>query len=222
MGSPTNHRRARWAAAGFVALMAFGLAGGPTIAATPKAPSPQAVVETYYGTLNTVLQRAEALGFAGRYKTLNVAIKQTFDVGFVSRFAVGRFWNKFDDKQKAALKVRMGRLMAATYAARFKSYAGEKFEVLKTAPTSRGDQLVQTRIVKSDGKPVAIDYRLRLSAIKKNPKAAKEWRIIDVYLRGRISELAKWRAEFSSILQRQGYDGLIAAIDKKVAQLGAG
>ena len=219
---PITRRRSSRIAAAMFAVAAFGLASSPALTAA-RAQTPQAVVETYYAKLNTVLRNATKLGYAGRYKTLHPAIKRSFDLAFISRVAVGPYWNKLDAKQRAKLTVKMGELSAATYAARFKSYAGEKFEVLKTQSTSRGDQLVLTRIVQSNDKKVAIDYRLRQStAAGKGKSKRKEWRIIDVYLKGRISELAKWRAEFSSIVGREGYDGLIKAIDKKIAQLRAG
>lgn len=213
--------RVAWIAAVAITMVAAGFANAPAHA-TATAKTPQAVVETYYAKLNHALQNATKLGYEGRYKTLHPAIKRSFDLGFISRVAVGPFWRKLDEKQRAKLTTKMGELSAATYAARFKSYAGEKFEVLETKSTSRGDQLVLTRIVQSNNKPVAIDYRLRNSTVTAGRTKRKEWRIIDVYLKGRISELAKWRAEFSSIVRREGYDGLIAAIDKKIAQLRAG
>ncbi len=172
---------------------------------------PRNIVETYYTALGKVLRNAKTLGFAGRYKALDPAIARSFDIPFMARVAVGPFWRKFTKDQQARVAVRMQGLSTATYAARFDSYAGEKFEVLESATTARGDVLVRTRIIKSDGKPVTINYLLR--------KRAQGWRIIDVHLKGTISELARWRAEFSSILRRAGYDGLIAAIDKKVAAL---
>ena len=41
------------------------------------------------------------------------------------------------------------------------------------------------------------------------------WQISDVYLDGTISQLATQRSEFQSILQRKGFDGLIAALNQK-------
>jgi len=40
--------------------------------------------------------------------------------------------------------------------------------------------------------------------------------IADVYLNGTISQLATQRSEFHSILQREGVNGLITALDRKV------
>jgi phospholipid transport system substrate-binding protein len=42
------------------------------------------------------------------------------------------------------------------------------------------------------------------------------WQIADVYLDGTISQLATQRSEFHSILQREGVNGLIMALDRKV------
>ena len=41
-------------------------------------------------------------------------------------------------------------------------------------------------------------------------------RVSDVYLDGTISQLAVHRSEFHSILQREGVDGLVTALNRKV------
>lgn len=205
---------ARIARTALVTLIAFGVSSmAPVPAVAGEDMPPRIVVETYYAALDKVLRNAKALGFAGRYKALDPAIARSFDIPFMARVAVGHYWRKMAEDQQASVAVRMHGLSVATYASRFKSYAGEKFEVLASATTARGDVLVRTRIVKSDGKAVKINYLLR--------KRGRDWRIIDVHLKGTISELARWRADFSSVLRRKGYDGLIAAIDKKIAVLGS-
>jgi phospholipid transport system substrate-binding protein len=70
-----------------------------------------------------------------------------------------------------------------------------------------GSLIVETRIVKSDGKPVAINYLMR--------GEAEGWHIADVYLDGTISELAVRRSEFSTIMRDQGIAGLISVLNKK-------
>jgi phospholipid transport system substrate-binding protein len=42
------------------------------------------------------------------------------------------------------------------------------------------------------------------------------WQIADVYLDGTISQLATQRSEFYSILRRDGVDGLLIALNRKV------
>ena len=69
--------------------------------------------------------------------------------------------------------------------------------------------IVQTRIVKSNGEPVHINYLMR------------DNKIADVYLNGTISELATRRSEFASILRTRGINGLIAMLNTKADALSA-
>jgi phospholipid transport system substrate-binding protein len=64
-----------------------------------------------------------------------------------------------------------------------------------------------SRIVKSNGEPVGINYLMRCNG--------EDWLVSDVYLDGTISELAMHRSEFASILRDRGVTGLIAALNTK-------
>ena len=71
--------------------------------------------------------------------------------------------------------------------------------------------IVKTRIVKGSGEAVGIEYLMR--------QDGDDWRISDVYLDGSISQLATQRSEFGAILRREGFDGLIAMLHRKVDML---
>jgi phospholipid transport system substrate-binding protein len=196
-----------------IASLAALWAGVVPVAVQAQPGPPDAVVGAYYASLLDTMQNAKTLGFDGRYKKLAPVMKDTFDLTFMARYAIRGFWEKLTKAQQDKLVDEFGRLSAATYAARFTDYTGEKFKVLKSETTPQNDTFIYTQIVKSNGEPVPINYLLR--------KTGGDWHIIDVYLRGTISELAKWRADFSSVISRDGFDGLIAAIDKKVKDLQA-
>ena len=68
--------------------------------------------------------------------------------------------------------------------------------------------MVQTRIVKSNGETVRLDYLMH--------RDNGAWQISDVYLDGSISQLAVHRSEFHSILRREGIDGLVMVLNRKV------
>jgi phospholipid transport system substrate-binding protein len=72
---------------------------------------------------------------------------------------------------------------------------------------------VLSRIVKASGEPVPLDYVFT--------ETSSGWRAVDIYLQGTISELAIYRSEFASVLNREGYDGLIRRIEEKIARLRA-
>ena len=46
-----------------------------------------------------------------------------------------------------------------------------------------------------------------------------EWKIIDIYLNGTVSELALRRSEYSSMIKREGFDSLIVALNDKITDL---
>ena len=45
---------------------------------------------------------------------------------------------------------------------------------------------------------------------------------MDVYLKGTVSELALRRSDYASALEREGFDGLLATMHRKIADLAAG
>jgi phospholipid transport system substrate-binding protein len=174
-------------------------------------PTPSEEIQKYYDVLYDTWRRAEELGFQGRFELLEPAVRQTFNMDYIAQFTVGRYWKKLNDQQKLTLIEAVTRLSAATYASRFDEYSGEEFVILNQKETKRGDLLVLTNIIDSKGKPVRINYLMR--------KDKEAWRIVDIHLKGSISELATRRSEYTSVMKRQGYDGLITAIDKRIASL---
>jgi phospholipid transport system substrate-binding protein len=103
-----------------------------------------------------------------------------------------------------------GAYIASTYTDRFDIYSGQRLEIVGQHPSSSGIT-VKTRIVKSNGEPVKVDY-----AMRQNDGA---WQISDVYLDGAIRQLATQRSEFGAILRHEGFEGLIAALQRKVKLL---
>ncbi len=93
---------------------------------------------------------------------------------------------------------------------RFEGFGGH-FEILGEGPAPAGGVRVNNQIVPASGESIRIDYLLRQTAGK--------WRVIDVYLKSSISELAVRRAEFMGILAKRGFDGLIAEIKAKISKL---
>jgi phospholipid transport system substrate-binding protein len=188
------------------ALLALGIAAGSTGAVAAESSSAVATVRGFYDALLRTMREGHKLGERGRYAALEPVVKRTFDIPYMTRVAVGPAWSTLSDAKRQQVTEAFGRYITATWASRFDSYSGEKLEVGGTKPY-RANQLVETRIVKSDGEPVSINYLMR--------RESDGWRIGDVYLTGTISELATRRAEFTSVLRSQGVDGLIAALNRK-------
>jgi phospholipid transport system substrate-binding protein len=163
-------------------------------------------VRSFYGTLLDTMRSGAQLGAKGRYARLAPIVQQSFDIPFMTRLAVGPQWNSLTPAQQSQVTEAFQHYVAAVYAERFDSYAGEKLTVTGET-TSPAGTIITSLIVKSDGEPVHINYLMR------------DNKIADVYLNGTISELATRRSEFGSILQAQGINGLITALNNKAAAL---
>ncbi|MGI9449131.1 MAG: ABC transporter substrate-binding protein [Geminicoccaceae bacterium] len=188
------------------------LSSYPTTVVTAGESDVRGVVEGLNTTLLDVMQSADKLGYEGRYQKLEPSLRSSFDFAFMAKIAVGRAWNDFDRGQRKQLVERFTRMSIATFAARFDGYSGERFEILGEKPGRRNTVIVDDRIIRPKDPPVGLNFVLK-------QRGDGRWQIIDVMLDGKFSELARQRAEFSSVLKRGGYDELIAALDEQIATL---
>lgn len=195
-----------------VLIVGLLLSGAPLHSAKADSEeSPRQRVGQLNDALLDVMKNADAWGYNGRFDRLNPLLSDLFDFKLMGRVALGAYWKSLDDAQRKELVSAFGQLSIATFAARFNGYSGETFEVVSAKKSVRDTILVKTRLIKSDGEPVALNYLTRQSD--------GAWRIIDIFLDARFSELARMRADYTSVMRREGYDALINIIHSKIAAL---
>jgi phospholipid transport system substrate-binding protein len=201
-------------------LLVFSLALSPlaaprlAAAADPGA-APAALIQRFYDDLLAVMKEAKRLSFDQRYSRLTPAVNRSFDLPLMTRIAIGPGWTQIAADQQQRLTAAFSRYTVSVYANRFDDYSGERFEVEPRGAANANGTVVNTRLIKSNGDPVVLNYLL-------HQDAAGGWKIIDVYLSGTISELATRRSEFASVLQRAGAEGLVQMIEQRAAALRTG
>jgi phospholipid transport system substrate-binding protein len=194
----------------FLITAAILAATVPSLPGRAGDPAPS-VIGKFYDTLLAAMKDGAKLGFKGRYDKLAPAVRQSFDLPLMTRLMVGPQWAGIPAEQQQQIVAAFSEFSIATYASRFDDFSGEKFEVdPNTTPSSSG-VIVRSKLVKSDGEPVQLDYLMR--------ESPAGWQIVDVFLSGTVSELATRRSEFSSIMRRGGAEALVDALQKKVALL---
>jgi phospholipid transport system substrate-binding protein len=186
----------------------------PIAASAEPDATPESVVESFHRALIDVMKNAESLGYQGRVRALTPVIAETFDVPFMARTSIGRHWDKASKSERERFVDTFTRFMIANYAGRFDGYSGQSFQIIGNEPARMDTVVVKTRLVNPGEENVDLGYRMRLVNGK--------WKVLDVYLDGTVSELALRRSEFSSIVKRDNFEALIAAIDAKIAKLAAG
>jgi phospholipid transport system substrate-binding protein len=168
-------------------------------------------IRTFYDSLLAVMKQADRLGIQGRYDKLAPAIRTTFDLPAMTRIAVGPDWNSIAPAQQAELIENFSRMTIATYANRFDGYSDERFEVELASETRTAGRIVRTKLVPSTGEQVTLNYLMRGSG--------DNWKVVDVYLTGTISELAMRRSEFTAVLKNGGPVALIESLRQKADKL---
>ncbi len=205
-------RLAAVAACATLALLTVLLGSArPARAAQPDA---VAVVEALHAGMLGVIRDAERSSFDERAARLGPILDGAFDLDFMARKSLGRSFDALDGAQQKQWTELFRRFMVANYAGRLERDTGQRFEMLGEEPAAQGTVLVRTRVVDPGGENVDLSYRLR--------QTPAGWRIIDVYLKNRVSELALRRSDFTALLGREGFPALVASVEQKIADLRAG
>ena len=190
-----------------------GLHATPAGAADPGAAP--AVIQRFYDELLAVMKQAKQLSFDQRYNRLSPAISRAFDLALMTRIAVGPGWAQIAPDQQQRLTTAFSRYTISMYANRFDDYGGERLEVAPTANPNPNGVIVNSRLVKTNGEAVSLNYLMR-------QEGGGAWKVIDIYLSGTVSELAARRSEFGAVLQRSGAEGLVQMIEQRTAALRTG
>ena len=183
-------------------------AGGARTAASDDAAV--AFVQGIGNDVIAILGDKENSTLAEREVAFRDVMERGFDIPTVTRFVLGRHWRTATDDQRAQFSAIFLDFIARVYASRFDtySYGGEQFTVRSAIADESGDTIVRSRVARPSGAdPVELDFRVR-------SKDGRH-RVVDLYVEG-ISMLLTHRAEFSSVINRKGFDGLLSDIRTRI------
>ena len=190
------------------AFPAFANPGAqPTVAAAPESAalgSARTPIQGFYASLSECMKAGATLDFEGRRAKLAPVVDGTFDLPLMAAKVLGRHWQTLSPADQKRWQDAFAALTVKTYAERFAEDSGLGFEIDAVQAAPRGTALVRTRLVRPKQAPVAIDYRMR-------PDGAS-WRVIDIFLNGTVSELALRRSEYSSVVERDGFEALVSSL----------
>jgi len=198
---------AKWidrAALGMAAMMVLGAA--PVVAqAQVGDPAAQTVEMLDNGLLATMKTPG---GQAARARVIAPVVDRTFDIALMARLSVGPAWTSFSPAEQASVVSAFRAMTVAQYAANFDGYSGEKFAIAGPVETRGGDKLVRTTLT-GGGANESLNYRLR--------DGGGSWKIIDVYYRNAISQLATRRSDFAAVIAKGGASALVGHLNRLAA-----
>lgn len=180
--------------------------GGVSAAWADAATDARVPVDALNQELLALMRGGKALGYEGRFKKIDPVVRRTFMFEAVAQIALGTHWKKLDDAQKLAFMDKYRELSSATYAAQFKDYGGESFEFEAAQELKPGRVMVRYNLVAPKEKHV-FEYQLT--------QFNGEWRIINIIVDG-ISDLALKKAQYTSVIDREGFEALLARLAQKI------
>jgi phospholipid transport system substrate-binding protein len=165
------------------------------------------VVEKLHAVLLDVMKQAKTLGYRGRYQRLAPVVTSSYDLPFISKVVVGRYWSTLSPKQQEQFVKTFTKLSIATYANQFAGYSGERFKNISAEESPKGHFMIKTILIKANGEEIELDYILH--------QKERQWQIINVIAQG-VSDLSLKRAQYTSYLKENGFDGLLQKINEKI------
>ena len=160
--------------------------------------------------INTL--RATNLTLDQRESRFRSLLSQGFDLRFIGRFVLGRYWRRATPDQKNDYIALYGEYLLQVYSARLGGYSGETLTVTGVRAASEKDFLVSTTLARPSGPAIAADWRVRV--------IDGQFRIIDIMVEG-ISMAITQRSEFASVVKRDGLDGLLTILRARTTKITA-
>ncbi|MGE0484787.1 MAG: ABC transporter substrate-binding protein [Gammaproteobacteria bacterium] len=185
------------------------LASCTVAVAADSSASAEATVERLHASLLDAMRGGDSLGYRGRRDMLAPVVRDSFDFDTIAGIVTGRAWKSASATQQSAFLDTFSALSVATYATNFSGFDGERFET-RASEDSRGSRIVRTVLIKSDGEEVSLNYMLR--------KSNDTWRIINVVAQG-VSDLSLKRAEYTAVIDAEGFDSLVERLREKVSEM---
>ena len=141
---------------------------------------------------------------------LSVIFTKVVDTDWIGKFALGRNWNTASaETQQEYLKL-FKKYLVSIYVPNFKKYTSQKLQITRVNETAKNEFLVQTLMIDTATKnAIKIDYRM----IQKNEDPT-QFLIFDIIGEG-ISLIATQRSEFTTVISREGFSGLIDDLKNK-------
>jgi phospholipid transport system substrate-binding protein len=204
---PSKERTSRRASLAAAILLPLALI------TTAAAPAAHAAPDDAAGFVRVLIDRAiEVLKLpssetAQREQGFRELLQANFDLPLITRLVVGRHWRQASADQQAAFTDVFEEHIVKVYTSQLGVYEDEKVELRNVVARTDRDTIVSTEVVRKEDPPLRLDWLVR------EEDGGGTYKIIDVAAEG-VSMMTTKRSEFSSVIAREGLDGLIGRLKK--------
>lgn len=146
-----------------------------------------------------------------RKALIGPTLRASFDLDAMTKAVIGgRTWRGAQPAEQSQAIEAFSEWMVTQYASRFTTSSDPEFLTRETRDGGLNTVVIETQL-RTKKKTVGLDYRMRADG--------DAMKIIDVFLDGRVSEVALRKSEFRSTIKQEGLKGFIAAVQAKTKAL---
>jgi phospholipid transport system substrate-binding protein len=182
-------------------------------AATAAFAEDTSAIDTLRVAVDSVIEvlSNDQLDNAKRRELVVVKVRETFDFTAMSRFIVGKHWRKASEEQRTAFVDHFTRILEHTYIGRIEAYSDEKVQYI-SEKRKKNKAKIETVVVSGNAE-IPISYKLYLKGT--------QWFVYDVSVEG-VSLVRNYKDTYAGIIRKDGFDGLLDKMSKKVDEMDAG
>ena len=198
--------------------MGKALAAWFLVATAVAAPlsTPRDIVQSAVGRVLVALQRTDndatptsatrrMDGRDQRRAEIRRVAAELFDFDEISRRVLSRYWTERSPEEQAEFVALFTGVLERTYIGRIEAYSGEK--IIYVSETVDGPfATVRSKVVTRRRTETPLDYKLHLRDGR--------WKVYDILI-DHVSFVGTYRSEFTRILQREDWAGLLERLRKE-------
>lgn len=199
-----------WVRIGFAcALSVVFFAATHTAHATEASADEKAAVEfvTNIASQAFDIHNDKALSDDERFDRYRGIMARGLAIEFIGRFMLGSFYEKASSNQLQEYNSIFPEYITRYYAEQLGNIAKAEMSFERSATNNRGDVIVRTQIKRENGKPIVVDWRVRIFT-------EDGQKIVDIIVEGASLMFVK-RDEFRALINSKGFDALIAELRRQ-------
>lgn len=131
------------------------------------------------------------------------------DMEYTARLVLGSPWRAASPEQRQRFALALYRSLLKTYASAVVEWTPDRLSILPLPADPQALQvIVRTRVTRTDGTAVAVDYRLH--------RTAQGWRVFDILVDG-ASYVRIWHDDLDTETAQRGLESAIDRLEKRDA-----
>ncbi|NLC70492.1 MAG: ABC transporter substrate-binding protein [Desulfuromonadaceae bacterium] len=170
--------------------------------------------EQLQGDVDRIIETLNDEGLDGRIRDERIVsiVKGRFDFPTMSQWILGINWRRANEAERQRFIDLFTRLLENTYVSRIETYTGEygRENVRYVQERIEGNRALVNTLIVTKSAEIPVDYKMILSEGK--------WLVYDVVIE-EISLVRNYRSTYSEIVSKEGFSGLFARMEEKIAEL---